>query len=198
MPICPRCEGEYVDGVKVCAKCGVPLVEALPQTDASEARERSEDLVTEEDTVCRPCENLLEDGLQCETHPASEAASRCVICGRLMCPDCEEKAGGWSFCLDHKGYRFVEDWAVVYTADTEWNASLLHGYLVDEGVECIMDSKRDTARALTVGSLAQVNVMVPFDRVLEAEKLVSDWDEAANATPLRDQGRCGGQADGAG
>jgi hypothetical protein len=195
MPVCPRCEDEYVDGVRVCAKCGVPLVETLPQPDASEVCERCENLVTEEDTACRHCGNLLEDGLQCETHPTAEAVSRCVICGLLMCPDCEEKVGGRSFCSDHNGYRFVENWAVVYTADAEWNASLVHGYLADEGVECIMDSKRDSARALTVGMLAQVNVMVPFDRVLEAEKLIADWDEAKNVTPIPDEDRSEEQAD---
>mgnify|MGYP003984936551 CR=1 FL=1 len=91
--------------------------------------------------------------------------------------------------------RRFANWAVVYTADAEWNASLVHGYLADEGVECIMDSKRDSARALTVGMLAQVNVMVPFDRVLEAEKLIADWDEAKNVTPIPDEDRSEEQAD---
>ncbi len=121
---------------------------------------------------------MIEEGLCCEKHAESAAVSRCQICQRLLCETCEEEIAGRSFCRDHNGYRFVQDWAVVYTADAEWNASLLVGYLKDHDVDCVMDSQRHTPWTLTVGFLAQVNVMVPFDRVLEAEKLIKQWDES--------------------
>jgi RNA polymerase subunit RPABC4/transcription elongation factor Spt4 len=155
-------------------------VAALPEPETNLVCEACGNRVTEDATVCPHCGDLFEQGLQCEAHPGSEAISRCVVCGRLLCKRCEEKIAGRSFCPTHNAYRFVENWAVVYTADAEWNASLLEGYLRDNGVECVVDSKRDSARALTVGHFAQVNVMVPFDRVLEAERLIADWDDGSD------------------
>lgn len=34
MPYCPRCRSEYEPSVSVCAECGVPLVESLPEEES--------------------------------------------------------------------------------------------------------------------------------------------------------------------
>ena len=176
MPVCPRCGDEYVAEVRVCRECGVQLVDSLPEEEEPLRCDECDSPVSENDTSCGHCGVLFEEGLKCEAHATSEAIARCLICRRLMCESCAERIAGRAFCHDHNDYRFVENWAVVYTADAEWNASVLVGYLRDKDVDCVVDSKRDTARALTVGHLAQVNLMVPFDRVLEAEKLIEDWE----------------------
>jgi len=33
MPFCPSCRAEYTDDMRVCADCGVPLVDALPRPE---------------------------------------------------------------------------------------------------------------------------------------------------------------------
>ena len=35
MPWCPKCRNEYVEGIKVCADCGVDLVEMLEEGKGS-------------------------------------------------------------------------------------------------------------------------------------------------------------------
>lgn len=34
--ICPRCRAEYVRGITVCADCDIPLVDSLPEREATE------------------------------------------------------------------------------------------------------------------------------------------------------------------
>ena len=35
MPWCPKCKNEYREGIKVCADCGIELVESLERTEGS-------------------------------------------------------------------------------------------------------------------------------------------------------------------
>jgi hypothetical protein len=35
---CPNCKAEYLPGVTVCADCGIPLVESLPEEDVEHRR----------------------------------------------------------------------------------------------------------------------------------------------------------------
>ncbi|HID06573.1 MAG TPA: hypothetical protein EYP10_05430, partial [Armatimonadetes bacterium] len=45
MPWCPKCNAEYVDGVTVCADCGIELVSEPPKREAHQAMRKVHDVV---------------------------------------------------------------------------------------------------------------------------------------------------------
>ena len=44
MPYCPKCDMEFVEGIKVCSDCGGPLVESKEVADAMKQKEKEEQL----------------------------------------------------------------------------------------------------------------------------------------------------------
>ena len=44
MPYCPKCDMEFVEGIKVCSDCGGPLVESKEVADAMKKKEQEEQL----------------------------------------------------------------------------------------------------------------------------------------------------------
>lgn len=57
MPWCPKCQNEYINGIKECSECHIPLVETKPAPESMEeelsADEKLEQLMEENDAVCR-------------------------------------------------------------------------------------------------------------------------------------------------
>ena len=44
MPYCPKCDMEFVEGIKICSDCGGPLVESKEVADAMKQKEKEEQL----------------------------------------------------------------------------------------------------------------------------------------------------------
>ncbi len=44
MPYCPKCDMEFVEGIKVCSDCGGPLVESKEVAKAIKKKEQEEQL----------------------------------------------------------------------------------------------------------------------------------------------------------
>ena len=44
MPYCPKCDMEFVEGIKVCSDCGGPLVESKEVAEAIKKKEQEEQL----------------------------------------------------------------------------------------------------------------------------------------------------------
>lgn len=44
MPYCPKCDMEFVEGIKVCSDCGGPLVESKEVAEALKKKEQEEQL----------------------------------------------------------------------------------------------------------------------------------------------------------
>ena len=42
MPYCPKCDMEFVEGIKICSDCGGPLVESKEVADAMKQKEKEE------------------------------------------------------------------------------------------------------------------------------------------------------------
>ncbi len=66
-------------------------------------------------------------------------------------------------------------WVLLYTTNTIWEAELLRGYLIANGVEAVVVPQVDTMRGLTVGLLAIAKVYVPAPQFSEAEKLLDAY-----------------------
>lgn len=44
MPYCPKCDMEFVEGIKICSDCGGPLMESKEVADAMKQKEKEEQL----------------------------------------------------------------------------------------------------------------------------------------------------------
>ena len=83
--------------------------------------------------------------------------------------------------------RTYEDWQVVVTTGTDYEADLIRDRLDDSGIPAVVLTQRDHAFNLTVGDLAAVCVMVPPERLQEARSLLASApfsDEELNEAAL--------------
>ena len=87
-----------------------------------------------------------------------------------------------------------EGWIVIFKSGTDYEADIVRDRLDDSDIPAVVLTQRDHAFNLTHGDLAQVNVLVPPDRVdkarevLDMEPVTDEELEAAAmaATPVED------------
>ncbi len=87
-----------------------------------------------------------------------------------------------------------QKWVVVFESGTDYESEIVRDRLDDAGIPAVIDTKRDHAFFLNVGSLSNVYVRVPVAYEVDARKLLSDppisaadLEEAAmNADPKVD------------
>jgi hypothetical protein len=72
------------------------------------------------------------------------------------------------------------EWVILYRSGTDYEADLVRDRLDDAGIPAVVLTQRDHAFNLTVGDMANVNVLVPPDRVAEAQQLLA-------SAPLSDE-----------
>ena len=65
-----------------------------------------------------------------------------------------------------------ENWIPVFSTSTDYEADLVRDRLDDAGIPAVVLTQRDHAFNLTVGDLAEVNVLVQPNRVAEAQALL--------------------------
>lgn len=133
---------------------------------------------TTNDGYCDHCGCELDDASRCESHPEAPSTARCLVCKRPLCDACRIEANDKAFCVLHSEYQTVENWAVVYSTNQEWEAQLLKAALGEKEIPCVVDSKKDSARSLTVGLMSEINIMVPIDRILQTETFLDGWESA--------------------
>ena len=171
MPFCPNCDRVYDEGTSVCPHCNEPLIsdEVLECHNCGEA-------VEQEDRYCPHCGTLFEgsEGVQCENHHSVPAGGLCVICGKPVCNDCARSRAGKYFCEDDKHVRIYEGWAVLVVTGLEYEAQMVKANLERAGIECLVFSQQDHSFFLTVGDLARVKVMVPKNKLRDAQSLLDD------------------------
>ncbi|NNE36275.1 MAG: hypothetical protein HKN13_13635 [Rhodothermales bacterium] len=85
-------------------------------------------------------------------------------------------------------------WVVVFESGTDYESEIVRDRLDDAGIPAVIDTKRDHAFFLNVGSLSNVFVRVPIAYEADARSLLAsapisaaDLEEAAmNADPVVD------------
>lgn len=164
---CPRCGTEYEGEPEICPHCGILLVGMKQCRNCKES-------IQAESEYCPLCGILQIENhdIVCENHEDTPAVAVCIICGKPVCVRCRKTKMNKTFCEDDKHIRVYQHWAIAYISMTEYEAEMIKANLENAGIEAMIFNQQDHAYFLTVGSMARVNVMVPNDRVNEAQKII--------------------------
>lgn len=177
MPYCPNCGLEYIEGSQICPDCNFELAAGEPTYCF-----HCDELLLDQNVFCSHCgmirSELLEDDkdVMCEVHQNTDAMGMCVVCNKAVCADCAVKRNGRIFCNNDEHITIAENWAVVFTTSTDYEAIMIKANLEGAGIPCLVFSQRDHAYFMIVGNMAIVNVMVPKDRFPEAEAYIKKMD----------------------
>ncbi|MGH7462930.1 MAG: DUF2007 domain-containing protein [Longimicrobiales bacterium] len=123
---------------------------------------------------CPACGCLLVERT-CDRHTERLAEGRCVVCGRALCPECNQPQGRHFVCEEHAAIPLMSGWAQVYSAADDLEAELIRENLNAEGIEARVLSQRDHfSFVVDVGELDQVRVLVPAYSFSEAAELIEE------------------------
>lgn len=172
MSYCPHCLTEYQAGITKCNECGVPLTEGVPQFCP-----KCEEYFPAEDTFCDHCGVLLpvpegREVPECENHPGSSSVGGCIICGKPLCEECATEIEGKFFCSDDTHFNLHQDYVVAYTTATDYEADMIKANLNGAGIDAYIFNQHDHVYFLNMGTLAQVNVMVPKSQIDKAQEII--------------------------
>ncbi|MGD1046679.1 MAG: hypothetical protein ABR936_15330 [Bacteroidota bacterium] len=95
--------------------------------------------VTEDSDFCPHCGHLFKEmpPIQCETDSGIEATGVCIICHKLLCPQCEKIKDNRVFCIEHEDVEVEEDWAMVIESITISEAETTKYFLDKNGFRTI-------------------------------------------------------------
>jgi len=69
----------------------------------------------------------------------------------------------------------VDNWKCVYETSIESEAGLVKAFLKDQGLECEVLSKKDSAYTVNFGDLSALFVYVPAEQADDALKALEEW-----------------------
>jgi hypothetical protein len=172
MPICPKCRSEYEKGIEVCAECQVEL-EDIILIECGNCHESVNQLIG----YCPHCGYSVEGedseyAKECDNHPDSNAIGACVVCGKPVCEKCSAIHNKKIFCDNDEHVRIFGDWAVVFSCGTEYEAQMVKANVEMAGIQCMVFSQKDNVFFTNIGDTAVINVMVPKEKINEAEEII--------------------------
>ncbi len=71
----------------------------------------------------------------------------------------------------------IENWKCVYETSIESEARLVQAFLKDQGLECEVLSKKDSAYTVNFGDLSALFVYVPAEQADDAYKALEEWKQ---------------------
>ena len=185
MSYCPQCFTEYEAAIAECSDCHVPLLEGT-QPFCPKCNEP----VLPSDAFCDHCGMLLlseGDALpECAVHSDRSAIGGCVVCGKPVCDECANEVEGKIFCDDDSHINVHQDYAVAYSTSADWEAEMVKANLESAGVEVKFFNQHGHIYFVDLGTMAQVNVMVPKHQLARAQEII---EAVVSEPPLEDDVR---------
>jgi hypothetical protein len=145
--------------------------------------------VTLDSDFCPHCGILFEraKGAYCDTHQTSEASGVCIICRKVVCPQCSKKVRGRILCLDHTEIEVQQDWARVFQSTEINDAELIKSVLEKAQYRVLVQNFGSIGYAWDGGGdspqsrsnlLRPAKVFVPIPEYLDAAKTVKEWQSS--------------------
>lgn len=137
---------------------------------------------------------------QCEIHPEKRGASRCILCGTVMCEVCAKRTSGRYVCARHKRVTIVQDWATVFESPDVAEADLIRSVLHAEGLNVLGQNFQSIGYLWEGGgdsllSRLAINrpakVFVPIPEYARAIQVIQEWqtgtrDDSGNESSTDD------------
>lgn len=182
MQFCPNCKTEYTDEANLCAECGIPLVDKLPEQEPMDVCDECGADIGLDSDYCPFCGTLFaEDQYSCTKHPIAIATGVCVICQELYCDECLTKKNGKLLCSDHKEIEVSEGWALIFKTGDYIEAEIIRGKLESAGISTnprnvgniatLADGFIDNTLGRTIFKYP-VKIFVPTEQYFEALSIV--------------------------
>ncbi len=142
--------------------------------------------VTEDSDFCPHCGALFETAgiAQCDTHQTSKATGVCIVCRRLVCPQCSKAFRGRTFCLEHENVEVQQDWAVVFVSTQINEAELVKAVLEKAQFRVLAQNFGSVGYAWDGGGDSPqsrsnlgrpAKVFVPIPEYLDALQALEEW-----------------------
>jgi len=172
MPFCPTCGYDYVKGTALCPECGEDLLLGEPRFC-----DNCDSQIDADADYCTHCGIIFEKevdeaAIECESHSGVGAVGVCVVCGKPVCRECAHAKKGKVFCDTDEHVKIYENWAVIYTSSTEYEAEMVRANLELAGIKALVFSQVDHAYFIPMSRLAVVNVMVPKPKLAKAREVL--------------------------
>lgn len=143
--------------------------------------------VNENDTYCRNCGEVFSDTLCCINHSNTPADGVCVICVKPFCNQCGGKDNNIYLCDEHDGYEVCEGMARIAGTTDNVLAQFVTNCLEQAGFHPFLYSRNFNPGADVVAinkiyrnfgnhPIIELKILVPFDEVLKAEKVLDELE----------------------
>lgn len=170
MTHCPSCNADYATDLTECPACAEANAPVVQCAHCGQEYQGAD--------ACPACGRFVaEHG--CDTHAASPAVGRCVLCGEAVCSECGHEETRLILCAEHREVPVIEGWAQVYSTTSEFEAQLLRENMHAEGLGAQVYSQKDSAFNVDLGELSIVRLLVPVWEYGHALQVIRDHMDAS-------------------
>ena len=145
--------------------------------------------ITEDSDYCPHCGIIFREteNSVCERHAPRQASGVCIICHKVMCPECCVKRQNKVFCSEHAEIEVQQDWALVYQSTEISESELIKSILESSDIRC---SDRILTR-LALSGTAAVTLLFPEAISINRQKSLYRFRNILKRSPQSKNGRAG-------